>query len=103
MSTAKFVLYGALGAAAVLLLTSERARSIRTDMEDKAMKNANKWKGKLHNMGNSAKASLSELRELLNTEMEGLSDDAKDRIETILNKTASSANGLKRNIRNQMG
>jgi DNA anti-recombination protein RmuC len=101
MRTTKFILFGALGVAAVLLLTSERARKIRVDLEDQAKTNADKWKEKLASMGNSANKSLAELRELLDSNLDGITDEAKERIEKILNKSARSANGLKKNISNQ--
>ena len=101
MRTAKYLLFGALGVAAVLLLTSEKARKVRLDLEDKAKDNADKWKEKLASMGNSASKTVGELKELLGSEMEGLSDDARERIERVLNKSARSANGLKKNISNQ--
>jgi len=102
MKTAKYFLYGALGVAVVLLLTSDKAKAVRDDLEDKAKENANKWKGKLWNMAGNAKGTLSELRELLNSEIEGLSDDARARIEKIVNKTARSADGIKRNVANNL-
>lgn len=102
MRTTKYVLFGALGIAAVLLLTSEKARKIRLDIEDKTKDSADKWKDRLRNIGSSASHTLAELRDLLSTEIEGLSDDARERIEHVLNGTARSANGLKKNVKNQL-
>ena len=102
MRTTKYLLFGALGVAAVLLLTSDRARKMREDLESKAKDNAKQWKDKLWTIGGNANKTLAELREMLNSEVEGLSSDARARIETILNKTARSANGLKRDISNQL-
>lgn len=102
MRTTKYILFGALGVAAVLLLTSGRARKVREDLENKAKENATKWKGKLWNIGGSANKTLSELRDLLNSKVEGLSEDARAKIEAILSKTASSADGHKKNISNQL-
>ena len=96
MSTAKFVLFGALGAAALLLLTSERARKIRVGIEDKAKENADVLKDKLWSLTGSASHTVTELKELLADEVDGLSAEARARIEAILNKTVKSTNGLKK-------
>jgi hypothetical protein len=60
------------------------------------MDGAGKLKNKLWSLGGSAKESLAELREMLSSEVEGLGDEARNRIEKIINKTGSSANGLKK-------
>ena len=61
MKTAKFLLYAALGVAAVLLLTSDRAKEMRDDLEDKAADKAKQWKtkwSKLAKDGNGVAADL---------------------------------------------
>ncbi|MCD6011115.1 MAG: hypothetical protein K0Q79_977 [Flavipsychrobacter sp.] len=102
MNTLKFVLFGALGVAAVVLLTSERARNMRVELEDKAKENADLLREKLYSLTGSASHTLSELRTLLSSEIEGLSSEARTQIENILNKTARSANGVKRNVANKL-
>lgn len=102
MSTTKFVLFGALGVAALLLLTSERARKIRVDIEDKAKENADLLKDKIWSLTGSASHTVTELKEMLADEVEGLSADARTRIEAILNKTAKSTNGLKKTAMSKM-
>ena len=96
MRTTKYVLFGALGVAALLLLTSDSAKKMRDGLDKKAMANAEKWKSRLSKMGSSAAGTLDELRELLSAEIEGLSDDARQRIENIVNGSTKSAAKLKR-------
>lgn len=98
MSTTKYLLYGALGAAAVLLLTSDKANEIRNNVADKAMDNADKLKTKLQSMGSSASKRLSELKDLMEDEVEGLSDDARQRIKNVLNGASNGATKLKKNL-----
>jgi len=98
MSTTKYLLYGALGAAVVLLLTSDKANGIRNDIADKAMDNADKLKDKLKSMGSSASKRLSEVKDLLEGEMEGLSDDARKRIQNVLDGATNGAAKLKKNL-----
>ena len=57
----KFLLYTALGAAAILLLTSDKAKEMRDDLEDKAKEKAKLWKQKLARAGANADGVISEL------------------------------------------
>ena len=85
-----------------MLLTSDKAKEIREDLEEKAMENAKKWKTKLAKIGNSTSDTLADLRDLLGSEIEGLSDDARERIEAILDGSMKSAGKIKRNVSNQL-
>lgn len=98
MRTTKYLLFGALGIGAILLLTSERARKLRVQLDDTARENANLLKDKLLVFGGSASHTLAELRQLLESEVDGLSDDARAKIEQILNKVSTKTNGLKKDL-----
>jgi hypothetical protein len=98
MRTTKYVLFGALGIGAILLLTSERARKLRMQLDDKARENADLLKDKLWLFNGSAGHTIAELRELLKDEVEGLGDDARAKIEQILNKASAKTNGLKKDL-----
>ena len=102
MRTTKYLLFAGLGIAAILLLTSDRAKEIREDLEENARINAKKWKQKLANIGNDTTDKLADLKNLLSSEIEGLSDDARERIETIINGTEKTAVKIKKNISNQL-
>ena len=102
MRTTKYILFAGLGIAAVLLLTSDRAREIREDIEDNATKNAKKWKQKLANIGSEASDTLADLKEMFSNEIEGLSDDARKSIEHILYDTTKTADRIKRNVSKQL-
>jgi gas vesicle protein len=102
MRTTKYLLFAGLGIAAVILLTSDRAREIREDIEDNAKKNAKKWKQKLANIGNETSDTLADLKNMLSCEIEGLSDDARERIEHILNDTTKTADKIKSNVSKQL-
>jgi hypothetical protein len=101
MQTTKYVLWTALGVAAVLLLTSEKARGIRANLEDKAKENTKKWKSKLSKIGSDSSDTITELRNMLSTEIDGLSEDTRKRIENILDGTTKSAGRMKRSVSNQ--
>lgn len=102
MSTTKYVLVTALGVAAVLLLTSDKANKMRQDLEESARKNAKKMKNKLGKINHGTSDTLADLKHLLSNEIEGLSDDARSRIEHILEGTATSASKIKRNLKDQL-
>jgi len=102
MRTTKYVLFAALGLAAVLLLTSDTAKDLRDELEEKAKKNAKKWKNKLSKMGADTSDTIADLKDMLSNEIEGLSDDARERIESILNGAAKSTNKIKTNLSKQL-
>jgi len=102
MNTTKYVLFTALGLAAVLLLSSDKANQMRQELEETARKNAKKLKNKLARINNGTADTLDDLKHLLSNEIEGLSDDARSRIEAILEGTSASASKIKRNIKNQL-
>ena len=102
MRTTKYLLFAGLGVAAIILLTSDRAREIREDIEDSARKNAKKWKQKLGDIGSETFDTLADLKNMLSNEIEGLSDDARERIEHILNETTKTADQIKSNVSKQL-
>ena len=102
MRTTKYVLFTALGIAAVLLLTSDRAKEMRDELEDTTKKNAKKWKDKLVRIGGDASDKLADLKALLSNEIAGLSDDARERIEHILDGTGKTAAQIKKNVRTHL-
>ncbi len=98
MRTTKYVLFEALGIGAILLLTSDRARKLRMQLDEKAKENADLLKDKLWLFNDSAGHTVAELKELLKDEVEGLSDNARAKIEQILDKASVKANGLKKDL-----
>ena len=102
MRTTKYVLFAALGVAAVLLLTTDKGKEMREDMEDVAKKNAKKWKEKLAKIGSSTSDTIADLKDMLSSEIEGLSDDARERIEAIVSGAAKSSNKIKKNVSKQL-
>ncbi len=62
MSTLKFLLYATLGVTAVLLLTSDKAKEMRDDLEDKAMENAKRWKEKLSKVKADSDGLLADMK-----------------------------------------
>ena len=102
MRTTKYVLFAALGVAAVLLLTSDKAKELREGIEDSAKENAKKWKNKLAKIGSSTSDTLDDLKDMLSSEIEGLSDDARARIEAIINGTGKSASKIKKSVSSQL-
>ena len=96
MSTTKYVLLGALGVAAVLLLTTDKGKKLRGDFTDLAKDNAKKWKKNFGKMGSTASDAIDDLKEMLSSEIEGLSDDARERIEAIVHGSAKTAAKVKK-------
>lgn len=99
MNNLKYALFAGLGVATLLLLTTDRGKKIRENVADKAKDNAQRWKERLTRMGAGAADRLDELKDLLSTEVEGLGDDARARIEKIVNGTTKT---LKKAATNNM-
>lgn len=97
MRTLKFLIYGSLAVGVVLLLTSDRARTTRADVEDNVMK----WAKRLKKLGNTAIQSASDLKLLLGKEIAGLSEDTRKRLVSILNEATGTASKLGNNINKQ--
>ncbi len=62
MKTVKYFLYAALGVTAILLLTSDRAKEMRDDLEDKAMDKAKKWKNKWSKLAKDGNGVVADLK-----------------------------------------
>jgi hypothetical protein len=62
MNTAKFLLYTALGVTAVLLLTSDQAKEMRSQLEEKAKDKAKKWKNKMSAIGADSREVLADIQ-----------------------------------------
>lgn len=92
MSTSKFLTGALVGLAVGLLIAPEKGEDMRNDIAD----TATNWKKKLNRMMGKAGKELDDLKSLLNDEIEGLTDDVRHRILTILDESAQSARNIKR-------
>lgn len=92
MKTGRFLTGALLGVAAGLLVAPKKGEELREDIAD----NAKKLKDKIQKAAGKAGSELSDLRNILEDEVSGLSDDVRGRMLTMLNETQDSA----RNLRN---
>jgi gas vesicle protein len=93
-----YLFYAALGAAAVLLLTSEKGKEVREDVMDKT----GDWTKRLGKILSSARNEVSDLKTIVSNEIEGLSDDARERIMTILDESEASGKRMKKTTSKQL-
>ena len=94
MSKTGFLAGAAVGLLVGLLVAPEKGTELREDIAD----NAEKWKKKLYKMTGKANKELNDLRKTLEREIDGLSEDVRHRILTILDESVDAA----RNIRGQV-
>ena len=94
MSTSKFFAGALVGLVAGLLLAPGKGADLRNDIAD----SADKWKKKLARITGRTGAELEDLRAMLEEEIDGLGDDVRHRILTILEESRDSANNIKSNI-----
>ena len=98
MSTSKFFAGALVGLVAGLLLAPEKGEDLRSDIAD----TAEKWKRKFYRLAGKTGAELEDLRNLLEDEVEGLSDDVRNRILTILDESENSARNIKSNFSSEL-
>ena len=87
----KFVTGLLLGVGIGLLLAPEKGEDTREAIAE----TADQWKTKWYKLMGKAEAKVDDLKALLGKEMEGISEDVRNRILTILDEegSGSSANG----------
>jgi gas vesicle protein len=83
----KFLTGAAIGLVIGLLIAPEKGEDLRNDIVD----TADKWKERLNRLRGKANANLDDLRGLLDHEIDGLSEDLKHRILTILDDATDMA------------
>lgn len=77
----------AIGLVAGLLIAPEKGADLRDDLAD----TADKWKDRLNRLVGRAETNLDDLRALLDKNIDGLSDDVKHRILTIIDEASDMA------------
>jgi gas vesicle protein len=87
-----YLVFAALGAAALLLLTSDKANKLRHDVAD----NAGDWTKRLRKLASKSGNELASLKNIVSSEIEGLSEDARERIAGILDEGGSSTKRIRK-------
>lgn len=87
MSTSKFLLGAACGLAVGLLMAPEKGSELREDIVD----TTDKIKWRFYKMMGKADAKLDDLKALLEKNIDGLSEDVRHRILTILDDASDMA------------
>lgn len=82
MTKTSFLAGAALGLVAGLLLAPKKGEDLREELAD----NAKKLKDKLYKMTGEAGSELDDLKEMLEKKIEGLSDDMRYRLLTVLSE-----------------
>jgi gas vesicle protein len=82
----------ALGAAVVLLFTTEKGKEIREDIQD----TAGDWSDNLSDLSGKALDEVTTLRKKLMAELDGVTSDVRDRLTTILDEGQARARNLTR-------
>ena len=82
MSTSRFMAGAIIGLVTGLLIAPKRGEELRGDIAD----TAEKWTDKFNRMVGKTGAQLEDLKNLLGREIDGLNDDVRHRIMTILDE-----------------
>jgi gas vesicle protein len=92
MNSGKVLALAAFGAAIALLFTTKRGKELRKDMANAA----EDWGETLGELAEKATVSAKDLKKLVSKEISGLSDEARERISTILDEGGKSGKKLKK-------
>lgn len=98
MSTSRFIAGALIGFAAGMLLAPKRGKELRDDLAD----NAAKFKKGINRLTGKAGPELNDLRNILEDEVNGLSDDVRYRILSILDETEENARTFRHNIASEL-
>ena len=94
----KFLAGVVVGAVAGLLLAPEKGSDMREHIAD----TAEKWKEKWDRLMGNAGMELEDLKHVLEQEINGLSDDVRNRILTILEESRNAAANIRNEVRTNM-
>lgn len=92
----KFLTGALCGLVVGLLIAPDKGENLRNEITD----TAEKWRDRLNQMIGRAGANVDDLRALLDQHVDGLSDDVKHRILTILDDASDMAYSPKSTISN---
>ena len=92
----KFMVGALCGLVVGLLIAPEKGEDLRNDL----VNTADKWKNRLNKLAGRAEADLDDLRALLDRNIDGLSEDVKHRILTILDDATDMAYSPKSHLSN---
>lgn len=96
MSTSKFLAGAVVGVVIGLLIAPESGEELRTDIVD----TAGKWKKRLNKLVGKADATLDDLKHYMDNNIDGLTDDIKRRILSILDDAEQMAYNAERTLKN---
>lgn len=97
MSTSRFLAGAVIGLVAGLLLAPSKGSELRSDLTDTAEKLKDRFNSL---MGRAGGPDLDDLRSFLDKNIDGLSDDVKHRILTIIDEASDMAYSAKPHMSN---
>jgi gas vesicle protein len=90
----RFLTGALLGVVVGLLLAPQKGEDLRENIADAA----DKWKDKLNKLVGKADANLDDLKHFLDKNIDGLNDDIRHRISTILDEAEEMAYNAKNQL-----
>lgn len=94
----KFLAGVVVGAVAGLLLAPEKG----SEMREHIAETAEKWKEKWDRLMGNAGIELEDLKHVLEQEINGLSDDVRNRILTILEEGKNTAANIRNEVKSEV-
>jgi len=87
MSTSRFLAGAVVGLVAGLLLAPDKGAQTRENLAN----TASRWRERLNQLASNASTSLDDLRDYLEQDIDGLPEDVRNRILTILDEAEEMA------------
>lgn len=98
MSAPRFLAGAVIGLVTGLLIAPKKGEELRNDIVD----SADVLKKRFNRLAGRTGAELNDLRNILEDEISGLSDDVRHRILTILDETDNSVRNVKSNVASEL-
>ena len=98
MQVAALLLIAAAGAATVLLFTTKKGKEIREDIAD----TTDEWGKKFRDLGAKASSTAQDLQKMVSKQIHGISDEARERISSIIDEGSKTANKLKKEFESRL-
>jgi gas vesicle protein len=90
MSKGKILVFAVFGAAVVMLFTTKQGKKIREELAD------SDWADTLNELAKKANCTAKDLKKLVSEKIVDLSDEARERIATIIDEGTKGANKVKK-------
>lgn len=96
MNIGKIIVLAAFAGAIVALFTTDKGKELRDDIQDAA----GDWSDSLSDLLDKASCTVDDLKQMVSKEIAGLSKDAREHIQSIIEESVKSGKKMKQTATN---